>query len=43
LGSTNGTLVNGRRAAANDQIPLTDGDEVQIGQNRFIYRVNTGA
>ena len=33
LGSTNGTLVNGQRI--NGETPLSEGDELQIGQVRL--------
>jgi pSer/pThr/pTyr-binding forkhead associated (FHA) protein len=32
LGSTNGTLVNGRILAANQEWSLRDGDEVRLGK-----------
>lgn len=32
LGSTNGTVVNGRQLAANERIPLRDGDRVELGR-----------
>ncbi len=39
VGSTNGTVVNGRRMEANVPVLLCDGDEVQLGKNRFIFRL----
>jgi hypothetical protein len=35
LGSTNGTLVNGRVLTANQDWPLRDGDEVRLGKLAF--------
>ena len=35
LGSTNGTLVNGDRLAANEPVELHAGDEITFGQIRF--------
>ena len=35
LGSTNGTLVNGRRVARQ---PLSDGDVIRIGHSVLVYR-----
>jgi pSer/pThr/pTyr-binding forkhead associated (FHA) protein len=35
LGSTNGTLVNGKRI---DQADLEDGDEITIGETTFTFR-----
>jgi pSer/pThr/pTyr-binding forkhead associated (FHA) protein len=35
LGSTNGTLVNGRVLAANQDWPLRDGDEIRLGKLAF--------
>lgn len=32
LGSTNGTIVNGRVLAANQEWPLRDGDEIRLGK-----------
>lgn len=32
LGSTNGTIVNGRVLAANQDCPLRDGDEIRLGK-----------
>ncbi|MEM7263230.1 MAG: FHA domain-containing protein, partial [Planctomycetota bacterium] len=37
LGSTNGTLVNGRRISGSH--PLTDGDEIRVGDRRVIYEL----
>lgn len=39
VGSTNGTVVNGTRMEANVPVLLCDGDEVQLGKNRFIFRL----
>jgi pSer/pThr/pTyr-binding forkhead associated (FHA) protein len=38
LGSTNGTRLNGRRIAPNHPEPLSDGDEVLLGQTPFTFR-----
>ena len=38
LGSTNGTVVNGQKLAANEKQLLLEGDEVQLGQSRFTFR-----
>jgi len=35
LGSTNGTLVNGEKAAANEWVELAAGDEIKAGQTAF--------
>ena len=35
LGSTNGTLVNGRRITRQ---PLADGDVIRIGHSVLVYR-----
>ena len=37
LGSTNGTVVNGVRITPNERLLLSEGDELQIGQNRFRF------
>ena len=37
LGSTNGTVVNGRRLTANAPQPLVQGDEVQLGQTKYRF------
>ncbi len=37
LGSTNGTVVNGRRMTANTPQPLVEGDEVQLGQTKYRF------
>ncbi len=42
LGSTNGTVVNGQKLAANEKQLLLEGDEVQIGQSRFTFRFLAG-
>jgi hypothetical protein len=36
LGSTNGTVVNGRSIPRHQEIPLADGDEIRIGENCMI-------
>ena len=41
LGSTNGTKVNGLRLTANVPCPLSEGDEVTIGQTTFIFHSPT--
>jgi len=33
LGSTNGSVVNGRAIPRHQEIPLADGDEIRIGEN----------
>jgi pSer/pThr/pTyr-binding forkhead associated (FHA) protein len=37
IGSTNGTVVNGAKIAANERLSLSEGDELHIGQNKFRY------
>ncbi len=37
-GSTNGTLMNGKRLAPMQPESLLDGDEVQIGRRSFVFR-----
>ena len=37
LGSTNGTFVNGQRLAANEKQALEEGDEIQLGQTRYLF------
>ena len=37
LGSTNGTVVNGAKLAANVPQTLVEADEVQLGQTRFRF------
>jgi pSer/pThr/pTyr-binding forkhead associated (FHA) protein len=37
VGSTNGTVVNGAKIAANDRLLLSPGDEVHIGQSKFQF------
>jgi len=32
LGSTNGTIVNGRQVPRQQEVPLSDGDEIRIGE-----------
>ncbi len=39
LGSTNGTIVNGRRVP---QIQLSDGDVIRIGHSVLVYRMGRG-
>ena len=39
LGSTNGTVVNGRRLVAQEPVELADGDEVAFGQSRYVFEV----
>ncbi len=39
VGSTNGTVVNGARVQANQPVLLCEGDEIQLGKNRFIFRL----
>jgi len=33
LGSTNGTVVNGRTIPRHQEVPLADGDEIRLGEN----------
>lgn len=40
LGSTNGTIVNGRRMLEGE---LRHGDQIQIGESRFIFEVDADA
>jgi len=42
LGSTNGSRLNGRRITANHQEPLSDGDEILLGQTPFTFHLNDG-
>jgi pSer/pThr/pTyr-binding forkhead associated (FHA) protein len=37
VGSTNGTVVNGQRLVAHEKQLLLDGDEIQLGQNTYIF------
>ncbi|MBM3496456.1 MAG: FHA domain-containing protein, partial [Armatimonadetes bacterium] len=37
VGSTNGTTVNGQRIQPNEPVTLMDGDEVGIGQGRYVF------
>jgi len=37
VGSTNGTVVNGAKIAANERLSLSEGDELHIGQNKFRF------
>ena len=39
LGSTNGTLVNGMRLAPSEPVELQQGDEVSIGQSRYVFEL----
>lgn len=39
LGSTNGTLVNGEKIAANEWVELAAGDEIKAGQTTFVVEV----
>jgi pSer/pThr/pTyr-binding forkhead associated (FHA) protein len=39
LGSTNGTLVNGRRLAPNEPTRLADGDELRLGRLAFTVTI----
>lgn len=39
LGSTNGTLVNGKKATPNAPIPLNNGTVIQIGPYRLTYQI----
>jgi pSer/pThr/pTyr-binding forkhead associated (FHA) protein len=38
LGSTNGTLVNGQKLTPQERQLLLEGDEVQLGQTRYIFK-----
>jgi pSer/pThr/pTyr-binding forkhead associated (FHA) protein len=38
VGSTNGTTVNGQRLFPNDRKRLVNGDEVRIGQTRYMFK-----
>lgn len=42
LGSTNGTVMNGRRISAHAPQPLKDGDEVVFGRTAFTFRAPGG-
>jgi pSer/pThr/pTyr-binding forkhead associated (FHA) protein len=37
VGSTNGTVVNGQKLAAHEKQLLLDGDEIQLGQNTYLF------
>jgi pSer/pThr/pTyr-binding forkhead associated (FHA) protein len=37
VGSTNGTVVNGAKIAANERLSLSEGDELHIGNNKFRF------
>ena len=39
-GSRNGTLVNGERAPAGEEVPLADGDLIEIGHTFFLFRAS---
>ena len=39
LGSTNGTLVNDHCLHAGEEVPLVDGDRLQVGQLIFVVRI----
>jgi pSer/pThr/pTyr-binding forkhead associated (FHA) protein len=41
VGSLNGTYVNGRRIDA--EVPLTNGDELQVGKFKLLYLVSSTA
>jgi len=43
LGSTNGTFVNGQRLGANVKQLLVAGDEVQLGQTRYVLEIMDSA
>ena len=38
LNSTNGTKVNGKLLAANEEIMLKEGDEVQIAEEKYFWK-----
>ena len=38
LNSTNGTKVNGKLLAANEEILLKEGDEVQIAEEKYFWK-----
>ena len=38
LNSTNGTKVNGRLLAANEKVVLSQGDEVWIAEEKYLWR-----
>ena len=37
LGSTNGTVVNGKKLSPNERLLLVEGDDVQIGQTKYRF------
>jgi pSer/pThr/pTyr-binding forkhead associated (FHA) protein len=40
LGSTNGTIVNGRQIPRQQEVPLADGDEIRVGEScKLIVRL----
>ena len=39
LGSTNGTVINGEKMTPHEKQLLLEGDEVQLGQSRFTFRL----
>jgi len=39
-GSRNGTLVNGERTPAGEEVPLADGDLIEIGHTFFLFRAS---
>jgi pSer/pThr/pTyr-binding forkhead associated (FHA) protein len=43
VGSTNGTVVNGTKIAANQRLLLSEGDEVHIGQNKFRFETSSAS
>ena len=40
LGSTNGTLVEGRRVPAGTRVALTDGVTMTLGRTRLTFRIS---
>lgn len=36
LGSTNGTVVNGKQVSRQVEVPLADGDEIRLGENSVL-------
>lgn len=42
MGSTNGTRLNGRRIAPNHPEPLSEGDEILMGQTPFTFHLGGG-
>jgi anti-anti-sigma factor len=43
LGSSNGTLVNERCLKMGDEVRVSDGDRLQVGQLIFVFQVDQGA